>query len=106
MTIVGMVIISVIVSAIVGPLAAIAGRRYERRRIEKLLLERAGWTGIDRARVELDTTKRLAETALGNHAQIEKLEQSIDAVAIELERLGEGQRFLTKLLGDRPPQRS
>jgi hypothetical protein len=33
------------------------------------------------------------------------LEQSIDAVAIEVERIGEGQRFMTNLLADRdgPP---
>ena len=33
------------------------------------------------------------------------LEQSIDAVAIEVERIGEGQRFMTKLLAERegPP---
>jgi hypothetical protein len=33
------------------------------------------------------------------------LEQSIDAVAIEVERIGEGQRFMTRLLAEResPP---
>ena|SRR5579872_6255472 len=106
MSIIGMVIISLIVSGIVGPVAAMAGRRYERRRIEKLLLERAGWTGIDRARVHLDVTRDALATAPGGEARIDQLEQSIDAVALELERVGEGQRFLTKILRDRPKQES
>jgi len=37
--------------------------------------------------------------------RITRLEQAIDAIAIETERIGEGQRFLTRLLADRqtPP---
>ena len=30
-----------------------------------------------------------------------RLEQAIDAIAVELERVGEGQRFVTKLLAER-----
>jgi hypothetical protein len=30
-----------------------------------------------------------------------RLEQAIDSIAIELERIGEGQRFVTKLLAER-----
>jgi hypothetical protein len=30
-----------------------------------------------------------------------RMEQSIEAMAIEMERVGEGQRFVTKLLADR-----
>jgi hypothetical protein len=33
-----------------------------------------------------------------------QIEQAIDAVAIEVERLGEGQRYLTRLLGKRLPE--
>lgn len=33
--------------------------------------------------------------------QIAALQQSVDAAAIEIERLGEGQRFTTKLLSER-----
>jgi len=33
--------------------------------------------------------------------QLAELQQSIDATAIEVERLGEGQRFTTKLLAER-----
>ena len=34
--------------------------------------------------------------------QIAELQQSVDATAVEVERLGEAQRFTTKLLAERP----
>lgn len=34
-------------------------------------------------------------------ARLERIEQAVDAVAIEIERISEGQRFTTKLLSDR-----
>lgn len=41
------------------------------------------------------------------NAQIEQrlaaIEQAIETVAVEVERISEGQRFTTKLLADRPP---
>lgn len=37
--------------------------------------------------------------------RLERMEQSIDAMAIELERISEGQRFVTKILADRPGER-
>jgi hypothetical protein len=43
-------------------------------------------------------------------ARLERMEQAIDSIAIEVERISEGQRFTTKLLADRvgdaEPQRS
>ena len=33
-----------------------------------------------------------------------RVEQAVDAIAVEVERIGEGQRFVTKLLSDRAPQ--
>ncbi len=36
-------------------------------------------------------------------AQIEHLARAVDAVAVEVERISEGQRFVTKLLAERPP---
>lgn len=33
---------------------------------------------------------------------LKRVEQAVDAIAIELERVGEGQRFLTKVLADPP----
>ena len=43
-----------------------------------------------RASVPADVTERL-----------ERMESSIDAIAIEIERISEGQRFTTKLLSER-----
>jgi Na+-transporting methylmalonyl-CoA/oxaloacetate decarboxylase gamma subunit len=34
-------------------------------------------------------------------ARLERIEQAVDAVAIEIERISEGQRFTTKLLSER-----
>jgi hypothetical protein len=34
-------------------------------------------------------------------ARLERMEQSIDSIAIEIERISEGQRFTTKLLAER-----
>ena len=34
-------------------------------------------------------------------ARLERMEQAIDAIAVEVERISEGQRFTTKLLSDR-----
>lgn len=34
--------------------------------------------------------------------RLERMEQSLDAVAVEVERISEGQRFTTKLLSDNP----
>jgi hypothetical protein len=36
--------------------------------------------------------------------RLNNLEQSVDAVAIEIERIGEGQRFMTRVLTDRAAQ--
>ncbi len=34
-------------------------------------------------------------------ARLERMEQALDSIAIEVERISEGQRFTTKLLSDR-----
>jgi hypothetical protein len=34
--------------------------------------------------------------------RLERMEQAIDAIAVEVERISEGQRFTTKLLSERP----
>ncbi len=36
-------------------------------------------------------------------ARLERVEQAIEAVAVEIERIGESQRFLTKVLTDSRP---
>ena len=35
--------------------------------------------------------------------RLERMEQAIDAIAVEVERISEGQRFTTKLLAERIP---
>jgi len=45
-----------------------------------------------RPRMDLDTAMKL-----------ERMQQSIDAMAIEIERISEGQRFVTKVLSQRQP---
>lgn len=35
-------------------------------------------------------------------ARLQRMEQAIDAIAVEVERISEGQRFTTKLLSERP----
>lgn len=37
-------------------------------------------------------------------SQLTRLEHAIDAIAIEVERIGENQRFLTRLLASDPPE--
>jgi hypothetical protein len=54
-----------------------------------LINRRRGSAALDDHRLE-EISQRLA-----------RLEQIADATAVEIERIGEGQRFTTKLLGDR-----
>lgn len=35
-------------------------------------------------------------------ARLERMEQALDTIAVEIERISEGQRFTTKLLSERP----
>ena len=37
-------------------------------------------------------------------ARLERMEQAIDSIAVEVERISEGQRFTTKLLSERAGQ--
>jgi hypothetical protein len=38
-------------------------------------------------------------------ARLERIEQAIDAMAVEVERIAEGQRFVTRLMTDKTPER-
>jgi hypothetical protein len=38
--------------------------------------------------------------------RFDRLEQAVDAIAIEVERVSEGQRFVTKILAERPAERA
>jgi hypothetical protein len=37
-------------------------------------------------------------------ARLARIEEAVDTIAVEMERMGEGQRFVTKLLSDRTAQ--
>ncbi len=63
-------------------------------------------------RMRFKHAEKMATLAAASHhsnpeldARITRVEQAVDAVAIEVERVGEGQRYLTKLLAERSPQR-
>jgi hypothetical protein len=53
------------------------------------------------ARLLLMRAKRLSERPPLEDNRLQRLEQSVDAIAIEIERISEAQRFTTKLLADR-----
>ena len=68
--------VMVAVTAIGVPLARAFARRMERQPIAPTISPELG-------------------------AQIARMEQAIDSIAIEVERISEGQRFTTKLLAER-----
>ncbi len=53
----------------------------------------------------VERTNRLSreprENLPGDDARMQRLEHAVEAIAVEVERLGEGQRFVTKLLTDK-----
>ena len=56
--------------------------------------------------------KRLEQRGSAGHipvevtARLERMEQAIDSIAVEVERISEGQRFTTKLLSERTAPQS
>lgn len=58
------------------------------------------------ARLLMMRAKRLAERpATADNDRLQRLEQAVDAIAIEIERISEAQRFQTKLLAEGRGQR-
>ena len=55
------------------------------------------------ARIFLMRAKRLATRPPVDNDRLLHLEQAVDAIAIEIERISEGQRFTTRLLNERIP---
>jgi hypothetical protein len=59
------------------------------------------------ARMYFKHTEKMAELQRGSQPgseisqRLERVESSIEAIAVEMERVGEGQRFVTKLLSER-----
>jgi hypothetical protein len=52
-----------------------------------------------------DSAAKSSASDLSDH-RLERIEQAIDAMAVEVERIAEGQRFVTKLLADRGQERA
>jgi hypothetical protein len=71
----------IIILAIGVPLVRALGRRWES---------------------EARTPRRDPESA----ERLAHIEQAIDAMAVEIERISEGQRFVTRLLSDKTPERA
>ncbi|MDQ6829938.1 MAG: hypothetical protein M3081_13850 [Gemmatimonadota bacterium] len=78
----------IVVPAVFGIPAAVLYARMKFRHTEKMATIEAGM-----------------KTSPEIEARLTRVEQAVDAVAIEVERVGEGQRYLTKLLAERNPQR-
>lgn len=47
------------------------------------------------------SVQRVPALPPGTEARLERMEQGVDSIAIEVERISEGQRFVTRLLGER-----
>ena len=85
-----MLIVAVIACVAVVALAATKGMAS---------WHRAAWPVNERIAEKNPRAERdLAES------QLARLELAIDAIAIEVERIGENQRFLTKLLANESPE--
>ena len=92
-----MIFMSVIVSGIsllIGVLMGIeVGRDKERRRWESTI----GRSVVD----GLGAGASRAVHGVDSESRNDRMEQAIEAIAIEVEREAEGQRFVTKLLAER-----
>jgi hypothetical protein len=56
------------------------------------------WRGIARGNLDRGAPER---SAVARDADRDRLEQSVEAIALEVERITEGQRFMAKLLAER-----
>ena len=60
-----------------------------------IVIQTAFKYALERARI------RAAATPPVQNERLERIEQAVDAIAIEVERISEAQRFATKLLAER-----
>jgi len=81
MVFVGGIVFILAAVAILQPIVRAFGRRFERSR--------------ESVQIDAETT-----------AQLQRIEQAVDAMSVEIERLSEGQRFTTKLLAKRAESES
>ena len=52
-------------------------------------------------RERMNVLAHAKQERLPSDARLERVEQAVESIAIEIERVSEGQRFVTKLLNDR-----
>lgn len=79
---------------------------------EEMLVIGAAFTGISMVILSIAWARRLwkgggkviAQIPAAFENRFTRLEQSLDAVAIEIERVSEGQRFLTRVFADQNPR--
>ena len=57
-------------------------------------------TKRERKRVEYERLLKLDQAQLPDDDRLRRVERSVEAIAIEMERVSEGQRFVTKLLAE------
>src|SRR4051794_17263097 len=55
-----------------------------------------------RERLAALAARPAAEAVAGEAERLARLEHALEAIAVEVERIGEGQRYLTRVLADRP----
>ncbi len=60
----------------------------------------AWWSSRKELRIRRDITRELGGRPLAS-TDVQRLEQAIEAIALEVERLAEGQRFVARLLSER-----
>lgn len=53
-----------------------------------------------------DSASQVGAPSFQTDQRLERIEHAIDAMAVEVERISEGQRFVTKLLADRGQERA
>jgi hypothetical protein len=78
-------------------IGALMGRSYERNIWQQRLLERTGLLHGEPKRL----SDAITELRGAGNADATQVNDALDAIAVEVERIGEGQRFLTKLLAER-----
>ena len=54
---------------------------------------------------QLNDLKNPNRTVASSEDRLARIEQAVDAIAVEVERISEGQRFTTKLLSERTEKR-
>ncbi len=94
----GLVILAGAIGMLIG---ALLGQSHERMLWQRRLLERVGLVP--------DESSKLAESlsaARETSDDPKRLAQALDALAVEVERIGEGQRFLTRVMAERNELRS